>query len=170
MNYNPYFPIREYYEKVVVPINPDRYKVKSGKMFVCPVHNDHDPSLGLIPSKNGDICHCFGCNFWGNVVELHQKVSKKHFKKYLSEEEAVRDLCKIFRVNIEDLPVGDISDIKDKDERRELALDEAIENFDIGDFQRLIYEGKVQGRPIGYFNAVVMTMVDSCNEGREVQG
>lgn len=167
MNYNKYFPIVDYYKKVVVPINPERYKVKSDKMFVCPVHNDHDPSLGLIKSKNGDTCHCFGCNFWGNVVELHQRVSKRHFKKYLSEEEAVEELCKIFNVPFDELPKEGLDNIKDKGTRQEVALLEAIDDFDIGDFQRLIYEGKLQKRSIGYFNAVVMTMVDSCNESRE---
>lgn len=162
MNYNKYFPIREYYEKVVIPINPSKYKIKSGKMFVCPVHNDHDPSLGIIKSKKGDICHCFGCNFWGNVVELHQRVSKRHFKKYLSEEEAIAELCKIFNIKRESLPVTGSN--ANKEEVQELALDEAIDNFDIGDFQRLIYEGKKEKRPIGYFNAVVMTMVDACNK------
>lgn len=164
MNYNKFFPIEEYYSKVVIPINPQRYKIKSEKAFVCPVHNDHDPSLGLIHSKNGDICHCFGCNFWGDVVQLHQRVCKRHFKKYLSEEEAVQDLCRLFSVNYDDIPKEGLENIKDKGARQEVALNEAIENFDIGDFQRLIYEGKVQKRPIGYFNAVVMTMVDSCKE------
>lgn len=168
MNYNNYFPIVEYYKKVVVPINPSRYIMKSDKMFVCPVHNDHDPSLGLIKSKKGDTCHCFGCNFWGNVVELHQRVMKRHKKKYLSEDEAIRDLCRIFNVDYEKVPKAEgIEGIKDKSIRQEIALDESLEKFDIGDFQRLIYEGKVEGRPIGYFNALVMTMIDSLEEENE---
>lgn len=164
MNYNKYFPIDEYYKKIVVPINPNRYRTKSDKMFVCPVHNDHDPSLGIIRSKDGDICHCFGCNFWGNVVELHQRVSKRHFKKYLSEEEAVRDLCKIFKVDFEELPKEDLNSNINRGTRQELELEKSMERFDIGDFQRLLYEGKKKKKSIGYFNAVIMTMVDSCKE------
>lgn len=164
VNYNKFFKPIDYYNKVVVPINPVKYKVKSDKMVVCPVHNDHDPSLGIISSDKGDLCHCFGCNFWGDVVQLHQEVSQKHFKRFMSEEEAVRDLCKIFNVNFDDVPKEGLSNIKDKGTRQEVALSEAIENFDIGDFQRLIYEGKVDKRPIGYFNAVVMTMVNSLKE------
>lgn len=164
MNYNNYFPIVEYYKKVVVPINPDRYKIKSDKMFVCPVHNDHDPSLGLIPSKNGDTCHCFGCNFWGNVVELHQRVSRRLLKKYLSEDEAIHDLCRIFNVDYKSLPLEESGGGLDKGLKQELALSEAMDNFDIGDFKQLVYEGKKQKRPIGYFNALVMTMIDSCRE------
>jgi len=164
MNYNNYFPIVEYYKKVVVPINPDRYKVKSDKMFVCPVHNDHDPSLGLIPSKSGDTCHCFGCNFWGDVVELHQRVSRRLLKKYLSEDDAIHDLCKIFNVDYKSLPLDSNGGGLDKGLKQEVALNDAMGNFDIGDFKHLVYEGKRQKRPIGYFNALVMTMIDSCRE------
>lgn len=164
MNYSKYFPLNKYYEKVIVPLNPDRYISKS-KMYVCPVHNDHDPSLGVIVSKNGEeTCHCFGCNFWGNVVELHQRVRKRHFRKYISEEESLKELCELLGVNFEDLPQEDLNDVKEKSIRQEMALDEAIEKFDIGDFQRLLFEGKVNKRSIGYFNAVVMTMVYSLKE------
>ena len=71
----------------------------------------------------------------------------------------------VHRSTYEDIPVEGLSNLADKGSRQELALDEALEKFDIGDFQRLIYEGKVNKKPIGYFNAVIMTMVDSCKEG-----
>lgn len=164
MDYSKYFPVREYYSKYIVPINPNRYKDTSDKM-VCPVHNDHDPSLGIVKSKTvGEVCHCFGCNYWGTVVELHQKVNIRHFKKYMSEEEALKDLCRIFGVDYDKLPKEDGLGSKDKGIRQEVALSEALEEFDIGDFGYLIRKGKMEGRGLAYYNALMMTMVDRVKE------
>ena len=168
MNYNKYFPIIEYYKKVVQPINYNRYKVKSDKMFVCPLHDDHDPSLGLIPSKSGDMVHCFGCGFWGDIIKFHKTLQRRVYKKVISDEEARLELCKIFGLNEKDVPLVGKSDVsRDGGAGRELAVDEAIECFDIGYFYRLMLEGKKQKKSIGYFNALVMTMVDNINKGKK---
>lgn len=163
MNYNSYFPIIEYYKKVVQPIDNQRYKVKSDKMFVCPLHDDHDPSLGLIESKNGDMVHCFGCGFWGDIVKLHKTFVRRQSRRVISDDEAIRELCGIFGEKYENVPKPENTEgSKDGGARKEVAVNEAVECFDIGDFYRLIQDGKRQKKSIGYFNAVVMTMVDSC--------
>lgn len=166
MDYSKYFPVREYYRKYIIPINPSRYRESStGKMMVCPVHNDHDPSLGIVHlKKEGEICHCFGCNYWGNVVELHQRVNRRLFKKYLSEEDAIRDLCKIFEIDYNTLP-KEVS-VKDLERglRQEIALNEALEGFDIGDFKQMITEGKKKKKGIAYFNTLMMMAVNEVKE------
>ena len=163
MNYNNYFPIVEYYKKVVTPLNYSRYKVKSDKMFVCPLHDDHDPSLGLVKSEKGDLVHCFGCGFWGDVVKFHIKLQKKYQKRDIDEETAVNELCKIFNLDSNKVPKPNSSKSDcDGGAKQETALNDAIECFDIGDLYNLIQEGKRKKKPIGYFNAVVMTMLDSC--------
>ena len=164
VNYSEYFPIEEYYEKVVIPINPRRYKIITGKM-ICPMHDDHDPSLGIIKKKSGtEICHCFGCNYWGSILEFHQAISKKFFKKYLEPEGALKDLCRIFNVDYNSLPVGDLSSIEDKGIRQENELLKAMDEFDIGDFKHLIAEGKRQKKGIGCFNALLMVMISEIKE------
>ena len=164
MNYSKYFPVREYYEKYVIPINPNRYRMTTDKM-VCPVHNDHDPSLGIIRSKSdGEVCHCFGCNFWGNIVELHQKINRRHFKKYLSDEEAKKDLCRIFNIDYNSLPKEVNEGTIEKGLRQEIALNQAIEGFDIGDFKYLIQEGKKNKKGLNYFNTLMMVMVNEVKE------
>lgn len=163
MNYSKYFPVREYYQKFIIPINPQRYKMTSDKM-VCPVHNDHDPSLGTVKSKDGETCHCFGCNFWGNVVELHQRVNSRHFKKYMSDEEAKKDLCRIFDISYDSLPVEEDSSTLEKGLRQEIELGKAIERFDIGDFQQLITEGKRKKKGVAYFNTLTMMMISEIKE------
>lgn len=158
VNYNKIFPVKEYYKKFIIPINPSRYHFGSDKM-VCPVHNDHDPSLGVM--KNG-VCHCFGCNFWGNTIELHQRVMRRHFNKYLNNEEAKKDLCRIFEISYDKLPKDDAPD--NIGLRQELAIDEAIKSFDVSDFKYLITEGKKQKKGINYFNTLMMIMTSEQKE------
>ena len=167
MNYSKYFPVREYYRKYIIPINPNRYRDTSDKM-VCPVHDDHDPSLGIIHSKkDGEICHCFGCNFWGNIVELHQRVNRRLFKKYLSEEEAIKDLCRIFKIDYNTLPKEVSTKDLEKGLRQEIALNEALEGFDIGDFKQMIIEGKRNKKGITYFNTLMMIAINELKEVEE---
>lgn len=98
--YSDYFPIVEYYKRVVQPIKPSAYRLKNDKMMVCPLHDDINPSMGVIRNSNGDeIYHCFGCGRWGNVVDLNMRVKRRLMKVRLSEEESVKDLCKIFGVS-----------------------------------------------------------------------
>lgn len=159
VNYSKYFPVEDYYEKVVIPINPRRFRVVGDKM-ICPLHDDHDPSLGVIRKKDGnELCHCFGCNYWGNVVRLHQSIRKKYFNKYITPVDSLKELCSMFNVDYNKLPLDDTSLIEDRDTRQEQELMKSMDSFDIGDFKYLVQEGKRANKGIGYFNALLMTMV-----------
>ena len=160
MNYKEYFPLIEYYKKVVMPINK-KYWVKSDKMMVCPLHDDINPSMGIMIGSDGEeIYHCFGCNQWGNVVDLHKRVSRRLLKKYLTDEEALKDLCRIFNVPYEKVDINNDKRLEDEDIRRELALKEAIDGYDISDFRRMFTEGKLHKKSVGYFNTITMIMVN----------
>lgn len=162
MDYSDKFPIIDYYKKVVNPVNTRKYWVKNDKMMVCPLHDDVNPSMGIIRSKEGrETYHCFGCNSWGNIVELHQRVSKRLFGKYLTEDGAIRDLCRIFGVDYEDVSEGDDKeDSFDADIRRDNAMQKAMEQFDFSDFRAMITQGKADKKGVAYFNTLVMVMVD----------
>lgn len=165
MDYGKYFPILKYYEKVVIPINPRRYHVKGEKMMVCPLHDDHDPSMGVVhSSKSGEIFHCFGCNRWGNVVELHQGVVKRLKGRYISYDESLRDLCRIFDVNYAQIKDMEERESEGSEVKREMALEEAMDRFDISDFKELFLQGKLSGRGVGYFNNLMMVMVNEIKE------
>lgn len=165
MDFGKYFPIVRYYEKVVIPINPRRYHVKGDKMMVCPLHDDHDPSMGIIhSSKNGEIFHCFGCNRWGNVVELHQGVTKRLKGKYISYDEALRELCRLFGENYSAIKDMEEHEDNDKDAKQEMALEEAINKFDISDMKELFLQGKLAGKSVGYFNNLMMVMIGELKE------
>ena len=159
-DYSSYFPILEYYRLFVQPMNPSRYKIKNEKMMVCPLHNDHDPSMGIMESKSrGEVYHCFGCGSWGDVVDLHIGVMKRLKGIYMSYDEALRDLCRIFSVNYEDIPK---SSEKEEDSQilQEIALEEAMERFDVSDYRELFLEGKRKKKSIAYFNTLTMIMVN----------
>lgn len=163
IDYSKYFSIDDYYKKVVMPINSRFRYVKNGK-YICCLHGDTDPSMGVIYSKKkGEIFHCFGCNAWGNIVDLHMKVSRIYFKKNLDYEEARRDLCRIFNIDYARLPSEEDGSVKskNKDVSKELAMREAMGNFDISDLKEGILVGKIEGKSIAYFNSLVIRMIDS---------
>lgn len=164
IDYSKFFPIAEYYEKVVMSIDK-RFRIRRKDKFVCCLHDDTDPSLGIIHSKDkGEIFHCFGCNAWGTVIDLHKRVSLKYFNKYIDDERAKVELCNIFGVDISSLPSEvvdiDISSVADKDIRKQLAMAEAMKRFNISDFQNKIIEGKLKNKGIPYYNTLLVTMLN----------
>lgn len=162
IDYSSYFPIKEYYEKVVMPIDKKFRHTKKDK-FVCCLHNDTDPSLGIMNTKQkGEVFHCFGCNSWGDIIVLHKRVSLKYFGKNIDDELCKRELCNIFGVDYNSLPKEEykIENIRDKEIRKELAMRNALKKFDIADFRNGFIEGKIEGKPLGYFNNLLIKMID----------
>lgn len=160
VNYAKYFPIDEYYKKVVVPINPRHFRFSGDKMM-CPFHGDKNPSLGVIRKKSGEeIGHCFGCNYVGDVVKMHQDIVKNYQKKYISMEESLKELCSLFGVDYSSIPVDNFANIDDKGTREEAMLMQAMEDFDIGDFRYMLQQGKREKKGIVYFNTLLMMMID----------
>lgn len=165
IDYGKWFPIEEYYEKVVIPLD-SRFKKRKKGMFVCCFHDDTDPSLGIIYSKDkGEIYHCFGCNAWGNIIDMHKKVSRKYFRKSIGDERAIKELCEIFNVDPSELPkVTNVEDITDKEVRKQLAIAEAMNHIDVGYFQNKIIEGKMENKGIPYYNTLLIRMIDEYNK------
>ena len=48
---------------------------RSGSTYktLCPWHDDHDPSLGLVEGSGKNYCHCFSCGKGGDVIEYVKK-------------------------------------------------------------------------------------------------
>lgn len=160
MDYGKYFPIVDYYSRVVMPLN-SKFKINgtgSKSHMICPLHNDTDPSLGIVSSSKGELFHCFGCNSWGNVIDLHRKISKKYLNKYLTEIEATRDLCRLFDVDYKSLPKEtestSVQELSDDD-----AISKSLYEFSYSDFSDGILVGKGAGKGIGYFNTLLARML-----------
>lgn len=160
-----YFPIIDYYKKVVQPVDSGHYRIKSDKMMVCPLHDDVNPSMGVISNSRGEeTFHCFGCNRWGTIIDLHKGVSRRLFKRYLSDEEALKDLCRIFKVDYALIAESIEESEKDEDIRQEVGIREAMERFDIVEYQQLFTEGKLKRKPLAYFNTLTMMMIAQMKE------
>lgn len=169
IDYSKYFPIKDYYEKVVMPLDKKFRKTKGDK-FVCCLHDDTDPSLGIISSKKkGELFHCFGCNSWGDIIVFHKRVSLKYFGKSLDDELCKRELCELFGVDYNSLPKEDyvIENIRDKNIRKELAMREALDKFDISDFRNSFIEGKMENKGVDYFNTLLIRMVSEVKKDEE---
>ncbi len=107
--------IKEYYDHHIRPINPNRYKEFTNKnLAVCPLHNDNDPSMGIIFDKrlkSKQRYHCFGCGASGDIVTLHQEILRRVNSKSLTYEDSAKDLATIYNLvfSDEDLAKSNLS-------------------------------------------------------------
>lgn len=167
MDWGKYFPILDYYAKEVVPLG-NKYRRKKKGLRVCPLHEDHDPSFGVINTSNrGEIYHCFGCNSYGDVINLHMRLRKMNTGIILDRESAKKELCQIFNIKYESLPKEeeDMSDYsEDRYVRRSKAIKEAIDSFNLDDYAYLVTEGKVNHKDLSYFNALMVRMMEASDE------
>lgn len=99
--------IPDYYSKRVVPLagkfNQFTFENTKNNMAICPFHDDHDPSLGLIKHKflsNVMIYHCLGCGSAGTVVRFHQRIEQQYHGRVLSDKEACIELCNMFNIPV----------------------------------------------------------------------
>lgn len=98
--------LSEYYVQHVFPI-ARRFRLWSpleSSTVVCPIHEDNDPSMGFILTKEGEKFHCFGCGAAGTLVDLHRSVLRVHFGRRLSSEEARVDLYSLYGIAEDQIP------------------------------------------------------------------
>lgn len=56
--------------------------IKESKLYKCPIHDDHNPSLGFYVNKHNNLTYnCFGCGSKGNVFEFVKELYKIDFKE-----------------------------------------------------------------------------------------
>ncbi len=133
--------IADYYEKVVWNLEPKYkdYSLKYRRTVICPVHDDSDPSFGLMPNKHGDteLYHCFGCNSTGNIIDLHRKIVARYDNKKLSEEDALYELALIFQINLEDDVLTELEEepnFEDTYRSEMYRIDKAKQQYSLKDF------------------------------------
>ena len=64
--------------------NPNYWK-QGEKLVCCPVHGEHNPSMGISIDKQ--VCHCFSCSFAGDFAKLLAYSKPEEFGLDLSTEE-----------------------------------------------------------------------------------
>lgn len=99
--------IPDYYERYIKPLDKkfSEYSFYGSRTVICPLHEDTDPSMGLINHRflqDVKIYHCFGCGASGTVIRLHQIIQDVYHNRKLSEDEACKELADLFEVPLEE--------------------------------------------------------------------
>lgn len=114
-------------------------------MAICPLHNDHDPSFGLIKSKKYKgvlVGHCFGCGKVVDVIRLNQQLTnkgvlnKEYFKngQVLTYEESAKMLAKQKGLSLDDVKTEKL-DLDNLQVQRELSIRRSRVRYSLRDFQ-----------------------------------
>jgi DNA primase len=134
----PLITIEGYYEGHIRHLDRkfQNYSFENSKTVICPfkAHNDHDPSFGILANRNRKgvkIYHCYGCGSTGNVVSLHRRIQQEYHGITLTDEQAAKDLCRIYNIdiNLNDNSGKTIS----RDERLQVILERDL--YTIRDFE-----------------------------------
>jgi len=89
-----------YYNEQIVP-NRGGFRLISEQRpsSICPFHDDTDPSFHYWPDKK--MFYCFGCKAAGSVIHMHMRWEKEYNGKTLTKEEAIKDLGRMYNVELE---------------------------------------------------------------------
>lgn len=95
--------IEQYYNEYIVPLDTKRFRAfNNGSTSICPLHDDTDPSFGVINDrhkKGVKIFHCFGCGRTGSVIDLHRSIQMIYHNNDLDQKEAMIDLCRLYNID-----------------------------------------------------------------------
>ena len=140
--------IPDYYDRVVHELG-SIYKERSlnhQRTVICPLHDDTDPSLGLMNHRflpKVKLYHCFGCNSTGDIIRFHQRIESKWHGREISEKTACEELAQMFGIPLEGY--GDVAedDYEAKYARLCRKIDEEVHNsFTYTDYSRAVMEAR----------------------------
>lgn len=98
--------IRGYYDDVIAKYDT-KFAVRPmsiSRMGVCPLHDDNDPSFGVVTTKQGvEIYNCFGCGKRGTLIDLVINSVEIWEKRTLTKEAALRELAKRYGFDAEEI-------------------------------------------------------------------
>lgn len=161
--------IPDYYETYIAPLEGkySRYTFKTNKTVICPLHNDTDPSLGLINHKflpKVMLYHCFGCGKTGSIIRLHQVIQKKYYNRTLSDKESCLDLCKLFDIPE---PLDNELDSGDYDKKVEnwfKKIDKAQTKYTEKEFAENLKQLRKTGVTLDKVNSECVKMIATAKE------
>ena len=141
--------IPDYYARMVVPLHKKFgvYTFDMGRTVLCPLHDDHDPSLGLMHDRGRPkvmLYHCLGCGSAGTVVRLHQRVESKYHNRELSAHDACMELCKLFDIPIPEQGVEE-DDIEKQYQRKYAMIDKLSKGYTRKTFREELLENRRNG-------------------------
>lgn len=156
--------IPAYYDLRVKPLGAkfEQYDFETSHTVICPLHDDHDPSLGLMRDKNISkvmLYHCLGCGSVGNVVRLHQRVESKYSNRELSLKDACIELCEIFGIPLPEDSIYDEDDLERRQAGRLHKIDELQGVYTINEFKRELLNMRKLGVDLNKINSSCVKMI-----------
>lgn len=137
------------------------YKGSSGK-YVCPLHADVKPSMGVLQGKDGrDICNCFGCGEKGDLIKVHLLCEKRYFNRNIDRVTSLRELCLMFNKDYEKA----LSEEENLTTTKEECLDQVLleesreQRMDLPEFKRKWKQGILENRSPVFLNSVLMERI-----------
>lgn len=125
--------IPDYYDLVVHNLG-DLYKERSlnfQRTVICPLHDDTDPSLGLMNHRfypKVKLYHCFGCNSTGDIIRFHQRIESKYHKREINEQTACEELAAMFNIPLDGYEAIEDDDYEAKYVQKERKIDEEVKH------------------------------------------
>ena len=157
--------IPDYYDTHVAPLMGKfaEYSFNKGSKFViCPFHDDHDPSLGMIKAKYIDgamVFHCLGCGASGTVVRLHQRIEREYRGREIDVKNACVELCNMFNIPVPSDSVFSSEDYAKKMQNNMMKVDVLAKKYTEADFARSILEARKNGVTLDALNSASVKMI-----------
>lgn len=142
--------IPDYYERYIKPLDKrfENYSFYASRTVLCPLHDDNDPSLGLISHRFYDgvkIYHCFGCGMSGTIIRLHQLIQDMYHGNKMTDEEACKDLASLFGVSLDDFTELAEDDYEGRYLQKLKKIDKLKDAYTLNDFSRALLDARKSG-------------------------
>lgn len=137
--------IPDYYDNYIAPLEGKfkqySFHNKGTSTVVCPLHNDHDPSLGMMKDRRLPkvmLYHCLGCGAVGTVIRLHQRIQHKYYNREITIKQACVELCELFGIPVPTEDVFDSEDYSKRIQNRSMKVDKVARYYTEKDYARNI--------------------------------
>lgn len=106
--------------------------------YVCPIHDDTDPSFYVFDNEDYQMAKCFGCGFYGDIINVYSKIENIPFKKAIvklakgldvSDDVLIRDITNHLRKRIDRIDTCFI-DVENIDLRISVLCKKYLESVD----------------------------------------
>lgn len=157
--------IPDYYDTYIAPLMGKfaEYSFNRGDKFViCPFHDDHDPSMGMIKAKFVEgtmVFHCLGCGCAGSAVRLHQRIELEYKGRDIDTKTSCIELCDMFGIPIPSDSVFDSEDYEKKMQNNFMKVERLRGKYTEADFARSILQARKDGVTLDALNSASVKMI-----------
>ena len=132
--------LEKFYDACVRPLERkfQRYALSQNSTAICPLHDDNDPSLGVISQKGGFSYHCFGCGAWGDIVDLCRNVEARYAGKTLSEQAAINRVIELLGLELPENYEDVRETASSRMHQRRAAMAAASRRYSVSDWERAV--------------------------------